>query len=168
MGRVYSHQAIKAIVHHGGGNTFNDAIVYGLPQLIIPQWLDCFDYAVSVEQLGLGLQTTNLGPELDDKEIAAKVITLLQRRETIADTVKIWQAKAKTTGGAELAARIIIEQAKMQATEYAKLLDPGTKVSKHRHSYVPTNPAPKSATQSTLKSLFACISYYSNYKQHKA
>ena len=123
VARVYSHHAVKAIIHHGGGNTFNEAILYGLPQLVVPQWFDCFDYATSVENLGLGLQTTCIGPELEAEEISFKLMALLKQRHRILGNVRIWQRKAKDAGGSKLAASIIMEQADMQSSKYMELTE---------------------------------------------
>ncbi|KAL7928959.1 glycosyltransferase family 1 protein [Trichoderma chlorosporum] len=41
-------------VHHGGANSFNEAIVTGVPQVVLPAWGVCYDYAQRVERLGIG------------------------------------------------------------------------------------------------------------------
>lgn len=50
---VYNHPATKVIVHHGGGNTFNEAVYHGIPQLVCPQWSDTYDYAAIAKGFGL-------------------------------------------------------------------------------------------------------------------
>ena len=120
--RSYGHSAVKAIVYHGGGNTFNEATLHGLPQLVVPQWQDGFDYGLSVEKLGLGLQTTYTGPELDAEGIGARLLQLLNDRLRFVDSVKLWQAKARAAGGAELAANVIIGEAEKQKVHYMKIL----------------------------------------------
>lgn len=63
---VYSHPAVKVVVHHGGGtkivcrevgllptdssvfflgSTANEVIYHGLRHLVIPQWSDTYDWA---------------------------------------------------------------------------------------------------------------------------
>jgi len=46
---------LVACVHHGGAGGFSDALSAGVPQIIIPQWTDLYDYATLVEYLGIGL-----------------------------------------------------------------------------------------------------------------
>ncbi|OTA00036.1 GT1, glycosyltransferase family 1 [Trichoderma parareesei] len=41
-------------VHHGGAGSFNEAIVTGVPQVVLPAWADNYDYAQRVELLGVG------------------------------------------------------------------------------------------------------------------
>jgi UDP:flavonoid glycosyltransferase YjiC (YdhE family) len=35
---VLAHPAVRVAMHHGGGNSFNEAVAYGMPQLIVSQW----------------------------------------------------------------------------------------------------------------------------------
>lgn len=42
-------------VHHGGANSFLEAVAAGVPQVVLPVWIDCFDYTNRAELLGIGL-----------------------------------------------------------------------------------------------------------------
>lgn len=46
---------VECIVHHGGANTFHEAIKAGVPQVVLPIWLDTYDFAHRVECLGVGV-----------------------------------------------------------------------------------------------------------------
>ncbi|KXH57228.1 hypothetical protein CNYM01_12579 [Colletotrichum nymphaeae SA-01] len=46
---------IIASVHHGGANCYHEAIVTGVPHLILATWLDLYNYAARVEQVGIGI-----------------------------------------------------------------------------------------------------------------
>ncbi|KAF7935514.1 hypothetical protein EAE99_002494 [Botrytis elliptica] len=46
---------IIASVHHGGANCFYEAIGTGIPQVVLPLWVDLYDYAVKAEYLGVGV-----------------------------------------------------------------------------------------------------------------
>jgi hypothetical protein len=48
------HTVICA-VHHGGANSFLEAVAAGVPQVVLPVWIDCFDFANRAEVLGVGL-----------------------------------------------------------------------------------------------------------------
>ncbi|TGJ79107.1 hypothetical protein E0Z10_g9652 [Xylaria hypoxylon] len=42
-------------VHHGGANCYNEAIASGIPQVVLPMWLDCYNYAQLAENIGVGV-----------------------------------------------------------------------------------------------------------------
>ncbi|EXF84532.1 hypothetical protein CFIO01_09660 [Colletotrichum fioriniae PJ7] len=46
---------IIASVHHGGANCYHEAIATGVPHLILATWLDLYNYAARVEQVGIGI-----------------------------------------------------------------------------------------------------------------
>ncbi|KXJ88323.1 diacylglycerol o-acyltransferase [Microdochium bolleyi] len=45
---------VVCAVHHGGANSFNEAVISGLPHVVLPPWTDCYDYALRAELHGLG------------------------------------------------------------------------------------------------------------------
>ncbi|KAI1335398.1 hypothetical protein F5Y15DRAFT_428249 [Xylariaceae sp. FL0016] len=46
---------IVASVHHGGANCYYEAIAAGVPQIVIPMWLDTYNYAHLAEYVGVGI-----------------------------------------------------------------------------------------------------------------
>ena len=52
---VLRHKNVLAFVHHGGANSFIEAGWCGVPQVVLPQWSDCYDTAAQAERLGLGV-----------------------------------------------------------------------------------------------------------------
>ncbi|KAK5632752.1 hypothetical protein RRF57_008466 [Xylaria bambusicola] len=46
---------IVASVHHGGANCYHEAIAAGVPQVVLPAWLDCYNYAQLAEDIGVGV-----------------------------------------------------------------------------------------------------------------
>ncbi|OHF03134.1 hypothetical protein CORC01_01518 [Colletotrichum orchidophilum] len=46
---------IVVSVHHGGANCYHEAIDTGVPQLILPAWLDLYNYAARVEAIDIGV-----------------------------------------------------------------------------------------------------------------
>ncbi|WVQ85731.1 hypothetical protein IAT38_007898 [Cryptococcus sp. DSM 104549] len=46
---------VVCFVHHGGSNSYHEALGTGTPQIILPAWFDCYDFAARVEYLGNGV-----------------------------------------------------------------------------------------------------------------
>lgn len=53
-GKLVSSGSIICSVHHGGANSYFEAVAAGVPQIILPFWFDTFDFAQRVEILGIG------------------------------------------------------------------------------------------------------------------
>lgn len=52
-------------VHHGGANCFHEAIGTGIPQVVLPVWVDLYDFAIRVEYLGVGVWgSRNAAPDV--------------------------------------------------------------------------------------------------------
>ncbi|KKP02842.1 hypothetical protein THAR02_05072 [Trichoderma harzianum] len=41
-------------MNHGGASSFNEALCAGVPQLVLPGWADCYDFANRAELIGIG------------------------------------------------------------------------------------------------------------------
>ncbi|KAJ3810208.1 hypothetical protein F5876DRAFT_42254 [Lentinula aff. lateritia] len=52
---ILQHPNLICSVHHGGANSFFEAVSAGVPQIILPVWYDTYDYATRAEWLGIGL-----------------------------------------------------------------------------------------------------------------
>ncbi|WVQ76486.1 hypothetical protein IAR50_006154 [Cryptococcus sp. DSM 104548] len=46
---------IICFVNHGGSNSYHEALAAGVPQILLPAWLDCYDFASRVEYLQNGV-----------------------------------------------------------------------------------------------------------------
>ncbi|KAI6767654.1 hypothetical protein HG530_005663 [Fusarium avenaceum] len=51
---VIESQNIICSINHGGSNSFHEALCAGVPQVLLPAWTDCYDFANRVELLGIG------------------------------------------------------------------------------------------------------------------
>lgn len=110
--RIYKHPALKVVIHHGGGNSFNEAVHYGLPQMILSQWFDTHEYAILAERFGIGLRS-KYAPFVDEDDMVQKMMRLLQGEEAekIRRNTKAWSTRSRNAGGAPAAARVLETQA---------------------------------------------------------
>lgn len=46
---------IVLTVHHGGANCMHEAFGTGVPSVVLPIWVDCYDHAQRAEMLGVGV-----------------------------------------------------------------------------------------------------------------
>ena len=104
---VYQHAALKAFVSHGGGNVFNEAVYYGVPQLILSQWLDTHELGSLAERFGFGLRSAN-PPRIEPADVQKKLLYMLGAgRNSLKSKATTWALRSKLGGGAAAAAKII-------------------------------------------------------------
>ena len=110
--RIYKHPAIKVVIHHGGGNSFNEALHFGLPQMVLSQWFDTHEFAILAERFGIGLRS-KYAPYLDEDDMVEKMTRMLQGEEAerIRRNTKVWSMRSRIAGGAPAAAKLIETQA---------------------------------------------------------
>jgi UDP:flavonoid glycosyltransferase YjiC (YdhE family) len=53
---LMASQSVLAYVHHGGSNSFHEAIAAGVPQVVCPVWIDTYEFATRAEMLGIGVR----------------------------------------------------------------------------------------------------------------
>ncbi|WP_280410576.1 nucleotide disphospho-sugar-binding domain-containing protein [Nocardia asiatica] len=66
------------LVHHGGSTTGLTAGWFGLPQLVLPQMFDQFDYARGLERAGAGLAAQTPADQGDIEALTTSIRTLLR------------------------------------------------------------------------------------------
>lgn len=111
---VYTHPALKAFIHHGGGNSFNEAVHFAIPQLVLSQWLDTHEYATYAHKFGLGLRSEH-PPWVEAGDIEAKILELLgERWAEFKANCRWWAYRSELGGGPEAAARIVLFHAQTQ------------------------------------------------------
>ncbi|KAL4918414.1 hypothetical protein BDW62DRAFT_217605 [Aspergillus aurantiobrunneus] len=110
---IYSHSALKAFIHHGGGNSFNEAVHFAIPQLVLSQWLDTHEYATYADKFGLGLRSAK-PPCIDAADIERKILMLLGPRWlSYKANCRAWALRSEMAGGAVAAARIVLFHAEV-------------------------------------------------------
>ncbi|KAF5319763.1 hypothetical protein D9758_018848 [Tetrapyrgos nigripes] len=75
---ILYHPDVICSVHHGGANSFFEAVSAGVPQVILPVWYDTYDYARRVECLGIGVYgSANSAPRADAQEFGRALIKVV-------------------------------------------------------------------------------------------
>lgn len=103
---VLSHPAVKIAVHHGGGNSFNEAVYYGLPQLIVSQWGETHDIASYGVAHGISKSVAS-APKLVKAELVDALVTLLADRPKYHANALRWKIRCSQAGGTQAAANVI-------------------------------------------------------------
>ncbi|XMA17233.1 hypothetical protein WAI453_010024 [Rhynchosporium graminicola] len=69
---------VACSVHHGGSNSFHEALHAGVPQIVLPCWLDTLDFANKVEWLGIGVYGSKLSaPSVEAWELSRAFLKVL-------------------------------------------------------------------------------------------
>lgn len=86
----------------------------GVPQVVLPQWTDCYDYAQRVEMLGIGrLGSRTAKPQWSAQELAREILYVLLGEKSSAIKQKCTELASlcKSNGnGAVATARIILAE----------------------------------------------------------
>ncbi|KAK0548087.1 hypothetical protein OC846_004606, partial [Tilletia horrida] len=104
---ILKHPATKITVHHGGGNSTNESLVYEKPQLVFSQWTDCHELGASVHKFGVGRQAENL-PHLTANELRRNIVEMLEPAEyaKMKASAEHWALRSRLAGGASACASI--------------------------------------------------------------
>ena len=63
---------IACSVHHGGANSWFEALRHGVPQVLLPAWYDCYDDAKRTEVLGVGVWANKVSALAIDADALAE------------------------------------------------------------------------------------------------
>lgn len=111
---VFQHSSLKVFVHHGGGNLFNEAVYFGVPQLVLSQWLDTHELGQLAATFGFGLRSA-CPPHIQEEDLSSKLLRLLGPEwTTFKSNANQWAARSKLGGGAGSASKIIQSHAESQ------------------------------------------------------
>ena len=92
-------------IHHGGNNSFCEALNFGVPSLIMPYCWDGHDNAVRAQETGVGGRL--LRANFSDQELRQTILTLLGD-STMADRLGAISAQMQAAPGNEAAAASIL------------------------------------------------------------
>jgi len=86
-------------VHHGGSNSFHEALSAGTPQVILPCWFDTLDFANRVEWLGIGVHGSRCAaPSVESGELSRALYKVLGDSAEAAGMKKKAKALADIVG----------------------------------------------------------------------
>lgn len=103
---------IVCSVHRGGANSHHEALVAGLPQVILPAWLDCYDFGNWAELNGYGIRANKTAaPRWTRKEFggALKEVIVSERAATFVENARRFAARHPANAGRDKAAKMILE-----------------------------------------------------------
>ncbi|KAL5003448.1 hypothetical protein BDV10DRAFT_190867 [Aspergillus recurvatus] len=101
---------ICCMVHHGGANSYNEAIRAGVPQIVLPVWFDTYDFAARVEYLGVGVWGSKTSaPAINGPELGKAFLHVLHSGESLAirDKAKTIAAKLGSSEGRTMASETV-------------------------------------------------------------
>ncbi|KAH7242617.1 hypothetical protein BKA59DRAFT_557471 [Fusarium tricinctum] len=96
---------IKLVIHHGGANSYHEAILYGVPQIILPKWFDLYNYAATAEYVGVGIwPTKTTAPNWTVEALSSALVGAISN-EALKETAQKLGQVARQYEGRLLAAR---------------------------------------------------------------
>lgn len=103
---------IVCSVHHGGASSHHEALVAGLPQVILPGWLDCYDFGNRAELNGYGIRANKTAaPRWNRAEFggALKEVIVSDRAATFTENARKLALRHPLAAGRDKAAKCILE-----------------------------------------------------------
>ncbi|KAL4963685.1 Diacylglycerol acyltransferase family [Aspergillus stella-maris] len=98
---------IVCSVHHGGANSWYEAIQNGVPHVVLPAWQDCYENAARAEWLGIGVYgNKSRAPDISGKELSKGLIKVMGNNSYLEKAAKMQQLCLKKEGRLEAAERI--------------------------------------------------------------
>ncbi|KAF5708583.1 UDP-glycosyltransferase 84B2 [Fusarium globosum] len=109
---VLESQSIACSVSHGGANSFYEALCSGIPQVLLPAWTDCYDFANRVELLGIGRWANKEAkPRWKEDELAGALLEILFEPESAGMRKRAGEIASRHPEwkGRQMAAREILD-----------------------------------------------------------
>ncbi|KAJ3457929.1 hypothetical protein MRS44_012038 [Fusarium solani] len=102
---------VVCAVSHGGANSYNEVVCSGVPQVVLPCWFDCYDFASKAELLGIGRWGSKKGcPRWIESELTEALIdvALDNNAEYTAKSRSLAELCGRNGGGRATAADEIL------------------------------------------------------------
>ncbi|KAF4983696.1 hypothetical protein FZEAL_912 [Fusarium zealandicum] len=105
---------VKLSVHHGGAGCYHEAVLHGVPDVILPMCFDHYNYAATAEYLGIGVwPTKDTAPEWDPETLGQALVDALSGTsgEAMRDKAARLGETARQYEGRYMAAREVAAMA---------------------------------------------------------
>ncbi|KJZ74533.1 hypothetical protein HIM_06129 [Hirsutella minnesotensis 3608] len=111
---------VVCAVHHCGANSYYEAVRCGIPQVALPQWTDCYDFAELVRLHGVGrIGNDSTKPNWTVAELSREMLAVLHG-DTATDmrrnAKQLADLCAQRGSGAETAAAMILRECQVAET----------------------------------------------------
>ncbi|KAL4777237.1 hypothetical protein BDW60DRAFT_202148 [Aspergillus nidulans var. acristatus] len=98
---------IVCSVHHGGANSWYEAIQNGVPHVVLPAWQDCYENAARAEWLGIGVYgNKSRAPDISGKELSKALTKVLGNKSYLEKAAQLQKLCQQKEGRVEAADRI--------------------------------------------------------------
>ncbi|KAJ2965287.1 hypothetical protein NQ176_g10688 [Zarea fungicola] len=112
---------IAAFVSHGGAGGFHEAIEAGVPTVVLPMWVDLYNFARLTEQIGVGLWACqDTSPHYDEDCLGAAIMRVSDggpESAAMRAKVKELSRRVKLNPGRDIAADVVAKLAALQRLE---------------------------------------------------
>ncbi|KAL4916755.1 diacylglycerol acyltransferase-domain-containing protein [Aspergillus aurantiobrunneus] len=94
-------------VHHGGANSWYEAIQNGVPHVVLPAWQDCYENAARAEWLGIGVYANkSRAPDISGKELSKALVKVLGNDSYLQKAAELQKLCQRKEGRIQAADRI--------------------------------------------------------------
>lgn len=103
---------VACSVHHGGANSHHEAVAAGVPQVLVPGWIDCYDFGNRVEMSGVGVWANKKSaPRWERVELggALREVLVGERAVWFRDNARAVARIHPEDAGRDKAARLILD-----------------------------------------------------------
>ncbi|KAI5894270.1 UDP-Glycosyltransferase/glycogen phosphorylase [Schizophyllum commune H4-8] len=108
---ILEHPNVVCYVHHGGANSYYEAAMAGVPQVILAQWSDTYYNARVAEYRGFGVYGNKTNPpDIDAAELSIALRRVMSKEEGSRPRARAKEAQTacREAGGRRHAADIVL------------------------------------------------------------
>ncbi|KAF5367769.1 hypothetical protein D9758_009823 [Tetrapyrgos nigripes] len=107
-GAILRHPNVICSVHHGGANSFFEAVSAGVPQVVLPIWYDTYDYARRAEYFGIGVYgNVKSAPGADAEEFGHALIKVIGVKEFTVKAKELAEGHSDEEGRKQAVQKIL-------------------------------------------------------------
>ncbi|WWC65399.1 uncharacterized protein I303_108017 [Kwoniella dejecticola CBS 10117] len=81
---------VIAFVNHGGSNSYHEGLATGTPQVLMPAWVDCYDFAGRVQWLGNGVWgNKGYAPDINQAQFTKSLFKVVGKTPEDAEAIQM-------------------------------------------------------------------------------